>query len=130
VPVRLVVEPQERDAYARVAREAIERRVKVLRDQRLAGELMRRRGVEHLTEHKSEETRDAPTAVTEGVELERRAENLPMVLLEVLGYSEDELQAEWEQLIRAAAESADRQAPGPHGDDTEGTVGGPGRLSG
>jgi hypothetical protein len=103
----------------RAEREAITRRVKVLRDQRLAGELMRRRGVEHLTENKIKETRDALTAITKGVELERSAENLPTVLLEVLGYSEDELQAEWERLNRAAAEGADRQAPGPDEDDTE-----------
>lgn len=91
---------RDQEAFKQAEREAINRRAKVLREQRLAGELMRRRGVEHLTEHKIKETRDAIAAITKGVELERSAEHLPSFIFDLMGLSDAELEAERLRLLR------------------------------
>jgi hypothetical protein len=94
---------RDREAAKRMEREAIRRRVRVLDDQRKAGELMRRRGVEYLTQAKIESAADAVRAIKEGVALERSAEGmpgagLPEFIFEMLVMSDVELHAELDRL--------------------------------
>jgi hypothetical protein len=102
----------ERDAEAEriAAREAVQRRAQVLIEQRQAGELMRRRGVQYFRQNEIQAETAAIQAITKGIELERQAESLPDYLLGVMEMDESELIAERDRLRRLAAVDSGRAA--------------------
>jgi hypothetical protein len=91
---------RDQEAFKQAEREAINRRAKTLEEHRRAGELMRRRGEERLRKHEIETSGDAIRAIKEGVILERQAEHLPTVILELMGLPDEDLYAERERLLR------------------------------
>jgi hypothetical protein len=83
--------------------EAVEEIQKRLDDHRKAGELLRRRGVEHLAKQPIETTRDAIAAIKVGIELERLSVGLPDWVFEVMRMDDEQLEKERVALARLAA---------------------------
>lgn len=114
---------RDRELKLHLEREAMSRRVKVLEDQRIAGELLRRRGVEYFRKTELDDGRVALAAITKGVELERQAENIPPSLLALLALDDAELEAEQQRTQRRVSPALDQPDPGgaaePESDDAE-----------
>jgi hypothetical protein len=94
---------RDREAAKLAERAAVARRARILESQAKAGELLLRRGVEHLAKTPIENTNDAIRAIKEGVALQRQAEGLPQFLAELLVMSDDELRTERERVFRRLA---------------------------
>lgn len=108
---------RDREAAKRAEREAIKRRVKILDEQRKAGELLRRRGTEYFVKHEMETAGDAIRGIKEGVALERSAEGLPSFIAELFTLNEDELTAERERILRRLSPDRGRPALSGAGED-------------
>lgn len=94
---------RDQAAREKADREAITRRAEMLKRHRQAGELLTRRGIEHLTKQPIEATKDAISAIKTGVDLERQAEGLPAYLVEILNAPPDTLPGLVESLDRELA---------------------------
>jgi hypothetical protein len=114
-----LADARDREAAVQAERAAIEQRLKVLEEQRQAGELLRRRGVQYLTKAQLDNAADAIRAIKEGVALERSAAGMPDYLIQVMTMSEDELRDDLDRLRRATA----GMAPAPALADAAGADG-------
>lgn len=106
---------RDMEATAKAEREAISRRVKLIEDQRKAGQALRGRGMEYLAQNKLEKARDAITAIDKGIALERQAEGLPDWIGTILNASDSDLYALEQALTRGET------TPTPSSTDGEGT---------
>lgn len=105
------------EAVRRTETAAIEELQKRLDDHRRAGELLRRRGVEHLAKQPIETTRDAITAIKVGIELERLSVGLPDWVFEILRMDDEQLEKERIALARLAASGSFDQPALPDATD-------------
>lgn len=109
---------RDMEASAKSERDAIARKVKLLEDQRKAGETLRNVGVgyfDHYKEASITKARDAITAVKEGFALERQAEGLPDWVGTIINASDNDLYALEQALARgeAAAVTSGEDGEGP-----------------
>jgi prefoldin subunit 5 len=86
---KIRADERDAEAIALAEKEAIARRVEMLRRHRQAGELLVRRGVEHFVRNQIEKAADATAAIKAGVDLERTAEGMPAWVTEVLNADAD-----------------------------------------
>lgn len=108
---------RDAEAARKAEREAITRRARVLEEQRRAGELLRRRGVQYYTQHEIGDGREAIQAIAKGVELERAAEDMAAARVEVTGkdgsaISIETVDAARAELAQALARLTERLAAG------------------
>jgi transposase len=110
-------------------RAAAKRRATILDRQARTADQLLARGVEFLRENKISRAADAIKACQIGIELARQAEGLPDWMVQVLGMTDDELEAERDRQLRLArlAGEGDPAGVGPKalpsgdeaGDDVE-----------
>lgn len=110
---RARADKRDAEIARRADADSIKRRAAMLVRHRQAAELMQRRGIEHFSKTAIDTARDAITAITKGVELERQVEGLPQWVGEILNADADRLRsilAEVESGL-AACESDSDTAP-------------------
>lgn len=104
---------RDMQAASQAEREAIERKVKMIEDQRKAGQALRTLGVRFLAQNQDKAVsslRDAISAIEKGFALERQAEGLPDWVGQILNATDDELRDRYNELLRLApAESSHRE---------------------
>lgn len=104
----------EAEAQKKIAKAAIDRKAKMLERHASIGRTLQGFGLEYVREHKKvDKSADAITAITKGVEMERKAENLPDWVFEVT-------QADDDDLIRRYHELAASVGGGGSGTETPG----------
>lgn len=90
-------------ATRKAERGAIDRKAKMIEDQRKVAQAMRNYGAAYLAEKKSktaESARDAIGLIKEGFALERQAEGLPDWVLTIVNADDASLQDEYAQLMQ------------------------------
>lgn len=91
----------EAQARKKLERDAIKRKADMLKRHSEIGRFMQSKGVEYLKDTKKgiDKSSDAITAISKGVELERKSEGLPEYLIEVMSASDDDLQRRYNELL-------------------------------
>lgn len=85
---------RDRAAAAIADAHAAEETAKFLKAQQQAGQLLRLKGIKHLSEHDIEDGRTAISAIKTGVELERQAIGLPDWVAKILSADANTLEAD------------------------------------
>jgi hypothetical protein len=86
-------------ARKKLEREAVNRKVEMLRRHGMAGRLMQRKAAEYLDKHGMEKSADAINGMQKGIAIERAAEGLPEYLLEVVNADDNELARQYHALL-------------------------------
>lgn len=82
---------RDAEAQVKVDRDAITRRVAMLKRHREAAEVAFRRSVQGLAEHKPDSFRDAMGGLKTSIDLERQVDGLPDYVLQILNAGPEEL---------------------------------------
>ncbi len=89
------------NAAAKIAdTEATRRTADFLKAQQQAGQLLRLKGIKHLSEHDIEDGRTAIAAIKTGIDIERQSLGLPEWIAKILKADADDIDAELEELER------------------------------
>ena len=90
------------DAQARKKFEAdtIKRKADMLKRHALTGKILQQKGVDYLTDAKKgiEKSSDAITAISKGIDIERKSEGLPEWIFEVVNADDNELARQYAEL--------------------------------
>lgn len=97
--VRLYDEQIDQQARKQLEKEAIQRKVDMLRRHGMAGRLLQRKAAEYLDKHGVDKAADAISGLAKGIEIERKAEGLPDWIFEVVNADDDELARQYHELV-------------------------------
>lgn len=93
----------DQQAQRKVARAAIDRKAAMLQRHAMAGRALQTFGLRYFQNDRApEKGQDAITAVSKGVELERKAEGLPEWIFEVVNADDSELLRQYHELLAQA----------------------------
>jgi len=84
---------------------AAQETAKFLKAQQQAGQLLRLKGIKHLSEHDIEDGRTAIAAIKTGIDIERQALGLPEWIVKILNADPDTIAAEFAQMDRQRREA-------------------------
>jgi hypothetical protein len=111
------------DVQARKKFEAdtIKRKADMLKRHALTGKILQQKGVDYLTDAKKgiEKSSDAITAISKGIEIERKSEGLPEWIFEVVNADDNELARQYAELL--ASVGSDEGGDGTQGNGDPGT---------
>lgn len=103
----------EREARKKFEREAINRKVDMLKRHALAGKVLQRKGVEYIDRQGIDKSADAISAISKGIEIERKSEGLPDYLFEVMNADDNDLLRQYHELLASIGKES------PETDDPE-----------
>jgi hypothetical protein len=114
------------DAQARKKFEAdaIRRKADMLRRHALTGKILQQKGVDYLTDAKKgiEKSSDAITAISKGIDIERKSEGLPEWIFEVVNADDNELARQYAELYAQVTGNAGGDETQGNGDPQAGTA--------
>ena len=84
---------------------AAQETAKFLKAQQQAGQLLRLKGIKHLSEHDIEDGRTAIAAIKTGIDIERQSLGLPEWIVKILNADPDTIAAEFAQMDRQRREA-------------------------
>lgn len=114
------------DAQARKKFEAdaIKRKADMLRRHALTGKILQQKGVDYLTDAKKgiEKSSDAITAISKGIDIERKSEGLPEWIFEVVNADDNELARQYAELYAQVSGAGSGDETAGNGDPQTGTT--------
>lgn len=103
----------DHEARKKFEREAINRKVDMLKRHALAGKVLQRKGVEYIDKQGIDKSADAISAISKGIEIERKSEGLPDYLFEVMNADDNDLLRQYHELLASIGKES------PETDDPE-----------
>lgn len=90
-------------ARKQLERDAIKRKADMLKRHALQGKVLQQKAVNYLDRHGIDKGADAINAIVKGIEIERKAENLPDWIFEVVNADDNELARQYAELLAQVA---------------------------
>jgi hypothetical protein len=95
----------DNEAERRAAADSVRRKAEMVKRHANIGQGMQAKAVEYLKEHGVDNGAQAVTAAKVGIDIERTAEGLPAWIVDIMGMSDDDAEAEYNRLVAGQADT-------------------------